>query len=85
MAGRRGSRSGRAWLGSEPCGPEPQGPPCDCRTAVRRAYDGMLAAGTPASQALTVAIRVYRYHHPQAEQTHAEVTVESWVFSGPLH
>ena len=69
----------------EECGPLADAARCTCREAVTRAYRGMLDCGVPDSVALDAAIRVYRYHHPEATRDHAHLTVETWVFTGRLH
>ena len=40
------------------CGPDVSGP-CDCRTAVLRAFESMLVSGATTPTALDVAARVY--------------------------
>ncbi len=59
--------------------------PCDCRTAVVRAYHGMLESGTAQTVAMGVATRVYLYHHPAVAVDLAQVTVERWVSAEALH
>lgn len=66
------------------CGPEHTGP-CDCRTAVLRAFQSMLVSGSTRPTALDVAARVYRYHHPAQSPEHAQSTVEAWVSERALH
>ena len=70
---------------SEDCGPlsDPDG--CFCRAAVERAYAGMVASGAPNQVAMEAATRVFRYHHPKCSLKYAEHTVETWLFTGPLH
>ena len=70
---------------AEDCGPGSAADGCRCRLAVERAYAGMIASGCPRSVALEAAARVYRYHHPDSGERHARDTVESWLFTGPLH
>ncbi len=67
------------------CRTDPDFRQCECRMAVDRAYNGMLASGAPSQVALDVAIRVYRYHHPEFTMAEAQSTVEVWVFSGRTH
>ena len=52
---------------------------------MERAYSGMIASGAPDSVAMEAAERVFRYHHPESSERHARDTVETWLFSGPLH
>lgn len=66
------------------CGPDHTGP-CDCRTAVLRAFQGMLVSGSTQPTALDVAARVYRYHHPAQSAEHAQRTVEAWISARSLH
>ena len=67
------------------CGPGASHGLCRCRGAVERAYAGMIAGGAPDSVAMEAAERVFRYHHPESSERHARDTVETWLFSGPLH
>ncbi len=69
----------------ENCGPgsDPKG--CRCRSAVERAYAGMIASGAPNQVAMEAATRVFRYHHPECSSRHAQDTVETWLFTGLLH
>jgi hypothetical protein len=45
----------------------------------------MLDGGAPDSVALEAALRVYRYHHPDAADELAQTMVETWVFRGLHH
>lgn len=67
------------------CGPDALLDQCRCRAAVLRAYAGMQASGAPDCVALEAAMRVYRYHHPQASSAHVQQTVETWVVRGTIH
>ena len=58
---------------------------CRCRPAVERAFAGMLAHGTSESDALDVAFRVYRFHHPEVPARQARDVVQVWVYRGCLH
>lgn len=69
----------------EDCGPQSGSARCPCHEAVTRAYRGMLESGVPVSVAMEAAVRVYRYHHPEVTRDHAHLTVETWVYTGPLH
>jgi hypothetical protein len=80
-ARRRDDRGG----GAEDCGLDADDVLCCCRTAVVRAYGGMLSSGAAPTVALDCAIRVYRYHHPQATHAQAHDAVEAWVTTGLLH
>ena len=71
--------------GLDECGPAAARDGCRCRVAVERAFAGMLVGGAPHSVALEAAARVYRYHHPDRSDGHASETVETWLFTGPLH
>lgn len=51
---------------------------CKCKGAVLRAYKSM-ASAEPAQVALSAALRVYRYHHPEDSKEDASLTVERWV------
>lgn len=59
--------------------------PCICKPAVVRAYQGMMASGSGENDALEVATRVLRYHHPEMPAQRILVTVERWVHGGPLN
>ena len=69
----------------EDCGPGSDRDGCRCRIAVERAFAGMIASGAPDSVAKEAAERVFRYHHPDCSERHARDTVETWLFTGPLH
>lgn len=58
---------------------------CDCRAAVVRAYDGMLASGVSNEQARKVALRVYLHHHPEHTQEIAHTTIDPWLRRGFVH
>ena len=70
---------------AENCGPGSDPDGCFCRAAVERAYAGMIASGAPNCVAMEAATRVFRYHHPESSSRHAQDTVETWLFTGPLH
>jgi hypothetical protein len=38
-----------------------------------------MASAEPAQVALSAALRVYRYHHPEDSKEDASLTVERWV------
>lgn len=83
MAARRSAKS--VVIGREvDCGPGTDRD-CRCRNAVERAFAGMMASGAPDSVAREAATRVFRYHHPECSDRHARDTVETWLFTGPLH
>lgn len=58
---------------------------CRCRPAVERAFSGMLLAGVSERDALEVAERVYRYHHPELPPPQAREVVHIWVYRGQFH
>lgn len=58
---------------------------CVCRDIVRRAHAGMIHKGADARCAVDVAIRVFRYHHPDTGPIAARELVEHWVLEGHLH
>ncbi len=58
---------------------------CRCRPAVERAFSGMLLKGCSESDALEVAERVYRYHHPELPVAQAREVVQIWVYRGQFH
>jgi hypothetical protein len=58
---------------------------CVCKPAVIRAYDGMKKSGSPERNAMEVAYRVLRYHHPEMPANRIRITVERWVHSGQMH
>lgn len=58
---------------------------CRCRPAVERAFSGMLLKGRSESDALEVAERVYRYHHPELPPPQVREVVQIWVYRGQLH
>lgn len=58
---------------------------CKCQGAVLRAYEGLVGAGEPESNALEAATIVYRYHHPEDSVANAVLTVERWVYAGNFH
>jgi hypothetical protein len=70
------------------CGPL-GGPDCACRAAVTRAFDGMTQSGAPYDSALSVAIRVFRHHHPafseQESQVGVQALIERWLSPESLH
>ena len=53
---------------------------CKCRGAVLRTY-GELIKDEPEQVALSAAIRVYRYHHPEDSVDMSSLTVERWVYA----
>ncbi|MGQ0527788.1 MAG: hypothetical protein ACT4OY_07170 [Alphaproteobacteria bacterium] len=58
---------------------------CKCHSAVLKAYRTLLGAGQPEKTALSVAKRVYRFHHPEHRPDDAALTVERWVNEGHFH
>lgn len=58
---------------------------CRCQMAVLRAYSSMAQSGAPLRHALDVAVRVYRFHHPEVEAEIAQLRVEMWVQHHTLH
>lgn len=60
------------------------GPDCRCRSAVLRAFSGMISSGASPDDALAVALRVFHHHHPEIE-TGADALVERWVSVESLH
>lgn len=58
---------------------------CVCRDIVRRAHAGMLNKGVDAGSAFEVAIRVFRYHHPETGLAESRALVEHWVQGRHLH
>lgn len=56
---------------------------CKCQRAVLRTYEGLVHEGD--DTALTAAIRVYRFHHPEDSREDASLTVERWVHAGHFH
>src|SRR3546814_126611 len=83
--GNRETLSRRVDASREDCGPDTPLDQCRCRAAVTRAYAGMQLSGAPDSVALEAAMRVYRYHHPEASPELMRETVETWVFCGTVH
>ena len=53
-----------------------------CRPAVQRAYRELRDHGQPETVCLEAAVRVYRWHHPEADAALAGHLVSSWVFEG---
>ena len=51
---------------------------CGCYAIVRRAYDGMTAAGYDRPTALDAARRVLTHHHPEKSLREAQLIVEHW-------
>ena len=84
MAARKSDRP-IVVAAEDECGPGAARDACRCRVAVERAFAGMVAGGAPDSVAMEAAARVFRYHHPEASERHAWDTVETWLFTGPLH
>ena len=58
---------------------------CVCRDIVRRAHAGMMHKGADEASAVEVAIRVFRYHHPETSFTESRELVEHWVQDRHLH
>ena len=58
---------------------------CVCRDIVRRAHSGMMHRGFDEGSAVEVAIRVFRYHHPDASFAESRELVEHWVLGRHLH
>jgi|GEM_PF-1201669 hypothetical protein len=83
--GNRATFSRRVDTKREQCGPDTPLDQCRCRAAVTRAYQSMQVSGVPDSIALEAAVRVYRYHHPEASPDSAQHTVETWVLRGTIH
>lgn len=52
---------------------------CRCRKAVLSAYEGMLRSERSRQQAFEVAVRVYRYHHPEQPRPAAREIVSGWL------
>jgi hypothetical protein len=49
-----------------------------------RAFDGMTQSGAPYDSALSVAIRVFRHHHPEC-QVGVQALIERWISPESLH
>lgn len=62
----------------------PGDPDCACRTAVVRAFDGMMRSGASYDSALAVAHRVFLHHHPE-RGAGAEAMIERWISPESLH
>jgi hypothetical protein len=60
------------------------GPDCACRAAVERAFAGMTESGAPYDSALSVAVRVFRHHHPEL-QTGVQELIEQWIAPESVH
>jgi len=60
------------------------GPDCACRAAVERAFAGMTDSGAPYDSALSVAVRVFRHHHPEL-QTGVPELIEQWISPESVH
>ncbi len=60
------------------------GPHCACRAAVLRAFGGMTESGAPYDSALSVALRVFRHHHPELRSGVREL-VEYWISPESVH
>ncbi len=58
---------------------------CRCRKAVLAAYDGMIRSERSHQQAFQVAVRVYRYHHPEQPAPAARDIVSGWLAPEALH
>lgn len=83
MAEKRSKDAGTRWRRVNCAGLEAPG--CDCRTAVRRAFDGMLVSSQSTSRALDVALTVYSYHHPEVPLFEARETVTTWLARDRMH
>lgn len=59
--------------------------PCTCREAVTRAYRSLRASGMSETVAFEAAIRIFRFHHPEAAPGEAAGLVEDWVAYGTVH
>jgi len=59
--------------------------PCRCRDAVTRAYRTLCEAGQAESRAYEAAVRIYRFHHPEAAPGAAAGVVERWIDAGTVH
>jgi hypothetical protein len=58
---------------------------CKCRAAVHQTYAALTAYNNPENLALEAAIRVYRFHHPEAPRMSARLTVENWLNANHRH
>ena len=52
---------------------------CACRAAVERVYREFIRHGDDDCQAFESAVRVYRFHHPEASLRNARYAVAEWV------
>lgn len=59
--------------------------PCVCKTAVLKAYNGLIDHDLPDSFAREAATLVYRHHHPEDSKELSRLKVESWIHAGHLH
>ena len=60
------------------------GPDCACRAAVTRAFEGMTQSGAPYDSALSVARKVFQYHHPELDVGVSEL-IERWISPESVH
>jgi hypothetical protein len=58
---------------------------CRCRSAVLRAYQGMIAGGEPETVAREAAAIVFRWYQPTVEHSKGDRMVASWIEVGLLH
>jgi hypothetical protein len=65
------------------CGPL-GGPDCVCRAAVTRAFEGMTRSGAPYDSALSAALKVFHYHHPELDVGVREL-IEQWISPESVH
>ena len=71
--------------GDPDCGTDELLGDCRCQPAVRRAFTGMMTSGGCERTAMDVALRVYRYHHPEVPSVQARDIVQVWVYQGAFH
>ena len=53
--------------------------PCQCRTAVIRAYRELRERGQPETTSYSASVRIYRHYHPDADKLEAFETVAEWI------
>jgi hypothetical protein len=56
-----------------------------CQDAVRRAYREMRGKGEPETAALSAALAVFGWYHPEVANPRAQDTVTLWVHDGTMH
>lgn len=59
--------------------------PCECRTAVVRAYHEMILRGASHEAAVDVGTRIFCYHHPGHPRQQVSQLVERLVDRSALH